>query len=410
MTAFDIVESRRTRGPIERLNDWVNVLDYGAIGDGDNDDTAAIQAAINVALAASTLTKSAHVFFPPGRYEVRAPGLVCSDNARGVMLVGAGRHATEIRFQTGSTVHGLTWENATAYGKGGGIRDMKLWGPAAASVFDLVYVSNWQTWRMTNVEATVCTRNCLSLWDVTDIGVQDCTLTHAAGSGLYIDATGGNISTTVNVTGGYIANNTGPGADALGLTITFTGTVFESNGIGTGAEGLRFRMGTVSCLGCYWEDNAGDDLNTGYDAVQTYGTAAVVVNPFMQGAGGSKGAGKGGLRCTRGEMTVVGPGTWLNLPWWSIVANKANGAKVTLLGLPSTVAPEPLYDDASPLNPIYTLGGIQIRNVTMTSGAGSPEGVVTAPVSSIYLRTDGGAGTSLYVKQTGAGNTGWVGK
>ncbi len=46
----------------------------------------------------------------------------------------------------------------------------------------------------------------------------------------------------------------------------------------------------------------------------------------------------------------------------------------------------------------------------LTSGAGSPEGVVAAPVGSIYMRTNGGAGTSFYVKETGIGNTGWVGK
>lgn len=44
------------------------------------------------------------------------------------------------------------------------------------------------------------------------------------------------------------------------------------------------------------------------------------------------------------------------------------------------------------------------------SGSGSPEGAVTAPVGSLYLRSDGGAGTTLYVKQSGSGNTGWVGK
>jgi len=43
-------------------------------------------------------------------------------------------------------------------------------------------------------------------------------------------------------------------------------------------------------------------------------------------------------------------------------------------------------------------------------GAGSPEGIVTAPVSAVYHRTDGGAGTSLYVKESGTGNTGWVAK
>ena len=44
------------------------------------------------------------------------------------------------------------------------------------------------------------------------------------------------------------------------------------------------------------------------------------------------------------------------------------------------------------------------------SGSGSPEGVVTAAIGSLYMRTDGGAGTSLYVKESGTGNTGWVAK
>lgn len=42
---------------------------------------------------------------------------------------------------------------------------------------------------------------------------------------------------------------------------------------------------------------------------------------------------------------------------------------------------------------------------TDTSGAGSPEGVVTAPVGSSYRDTSSG---SLYMKTSGAGNTGWT--
>lgn len=45
-----------------------------------------------------------------------------------------------------------------------------------------------------------------------------------------------------------------------------------------------------------------------------------------------------------------------------------------------------------------------------TSGAGSPEGSLWAPIGSLYTRTDGGAGSTLYVKESGAGNTGWVAK
>lgn len=42
------------------------------------------------------------------------------------------------------------------------------------------------------------------------------------------------------------------------------------------------------------------------------------------------------------------------------------------------------------------------------AGSGSPEGAVTAVVGSMYMRTDGGANTTLYVKESGSGNTGWA--
>jgi hypothetical protein len=48
--------------------------------------------------------------------------------------------------------------------------------------------------------------------------------------------------------------------------------------------------------------------------------------------------------------------------------------------------------------------------VFWTSGSGSPESVVTAPIGSLFTRTDGGAATTLYVKESGTGSTGWVAK
>lgn len=44
------------------------------------------------------------------------------------------------------------------------------------------------------------------------------------------------------------------------------------------------------------------------------------------------------------------------------------------------------------------------------SGTGSPEGAIAAVIGSIFLRTDGGTNTTLYVKQSGTGSTGWVAK
>jgi hypothetical protein len=51
-----------------------------------------------------------------------------------------------------------------------------------------------------------------------------------------------------------------------------------------------------------------------------------------------------------------------------------------------------------------------VKAARILEGTGSPEGVVTAAIGSMYRRTDGGAGTSLYIKESGTGNTGWVGK
>jgi hypothetical protein len=42
--------------------------------------------------------------------------------------------------------------------------------------------------------------------------------------------------------------------------------------------------------------------------------------------------------------------------------------------------------------------------------AGTPESQITAVVGTIAMRTDGGASTTLYVKESGSGNMGWVAK
>lgn len=54
-------------------------------------------------------------------------------------------------------------------------------------------------------------------------------------------------------------------------------------------------------------------------------------------------------------------------------------------------------------------GGTQVRYIKW--GSGSPEGVVTANIGSLYLRTDGSTSTTLYIKTAGNGlSTGWTSK
>lgn len=50
------------------------------------------------------------------------------------------------------------------------------------------------------------------------------------------------------------------------------------------------------------------------------------------------------------------------------------------------------------------------NGVRVITGRGTPESVVAAPIGSLFLRVDGSTGTSLYVKESGTSNTGWVAK
>lgn len=69
------------------------------------------------------------------------------------------------------------------------------------------------------------------------------------------------------------------------------------------------------------------------------------------------------------------------------------------------VKKELLLVEMTGYKPVFTRPGI-----SFTSGTGSPETVITAPIGSLYTRTNGGAGTTLYVKESGTGNTGWIAK
>jgi hypothetical protein len=73
---------------------------------------------------------------------------------------------------------------------------------------------------------------------------------------------------------------------------------------------------------------------------------------------------------------------------------------------------------ANPIDPDWNDSYIEIKgrisdtevSALTLYGFGDPEGVVSAPVGSIYTRRDGGSNTTLYVKESGSGNTGWTAK
>jgi Pectate lyase superfamily protein len=68
---------------------WLNVRDFGAMGDGYTDDAAAIQSAINQAVGAG----GGVVFFPPGTFLIGSGLKITGSN---IALQGSGKTATTI--------------------------------------------------------------------------------------------------------------------------------------------------------------------------------------------------------------------------------------------------------------------------------------------------------------------------
>ncbi len=92
-----------------------NVKDFGACGNGTNDDTSSINAAIATAFS----NGGGEVFFPAGNYKISSAIAVTNK----VFLVGSGYQATQITNST-STAATFTFDSLVV--DGGGISNMGI--------------------------------------------------------------------------------------------------------------------------------------------------------------------------------------------------------------------------------------------------------------------------------------------
>lgn len=74
-----------------------------------------------------------------------------------------------------------------------------------------------------------------------------------------------------------------------------------------------------------------------------------------------------------------------------------------VIGLPDTVA-EGSYTNVT----VDAKGRVTAGTLIIYQGSGNPEGAVVAPIGSLYLNLLGGATTTLYVKTSGSGASGWT--
>jgi Pectate lyase superfamily protein len=101
--AFPATGAPSNRTMPARLNDVINVKDFGATGDGVTDDGAEIQAAIDYAYSLNTsiFRTGSPVFFPPGVYVIGTPirldPLGATSGPVSLQLIGSGRDATILK-------------------------------------------------------------------------------------------------------------------------------------------------------------------------------------------------------------------------------------------------------------------------------------------------------------------------
>jgi len=88
---------------------------------------------------------------------------------------------------------------------------------------------------------------------------------------------------------------------------------------------------------------------------------------------------------------------------------KSNGLEISGAGAFRPVVTDNQFINDPATLPASSSGVIGI-STRIFSGAGSPEGKISAPVGSLYTRVDGGRTTAFYVKESGTGATGWIAK
>jgi len=447
--------------PDGTLNDSViNVKNYGAKGDGTTDDTAALQAAIDAAIggnpagAASAVRFAVKsIYLPIGQYLITAPLKIYGVSS--LRFTGAGHSSVILvgaALQYALDLNGVSmsnFENFSIWGNAAGTAQQALalnWDPAKSSgssygtVFSSIWITNFKY-----VYAFGLGVDSANL-DVSEVRLFAC---QAGGAWLSGENTWWQ--------GGFVSGS------------SIAGNVLDHYYFGCRASGNRYGFYANNCtVDIYSGSMAGNQIDVrqvGPRMVTVNGIRSETAERFFEQQGGASYSSfvsisniefAGNRIAADREFIRIGYGGIVNLanimvysspPVQPIIAlNSPGSAQVTAVGLETSVTLNQLFvqQNGNPASvvalnytqqnelsqiidkvpfwsknfgtstsrqvPTFNDGVILNNGTQVKSGTGSPQGVVTAPVGSLYTRTDGGAGTTLYIKESGTGNTGWVEK
>jgi hypothetical protein len=425
--------STTARSLPNRFADVVNVKDFGAIGNGVADDTAAIQAAVN------STSPFGEVFFPEGTYKISSTiTLPSSSGLSGITLRGIGwgsvikptsavsiaiRVLGDVVFISNLQFDGISTSSAAGIQFEGGLNNFAVsvtgcyFSTFANGIILLTDCYNISNNNFTNCNVSIyCADSAMN----------------AVISNNYV--LGGSTAVwfgrvSIQAEGVRVFGNTflctGAGANQItilaGLEISIFNNIIDQTGVGgraiyiSGSSGssishIKIRdnwlAGGNTIAGQCVQVAQGSGLNTNNiwingNTFTSYdpNTIALTINTVSN------------YWVTNNNLYGTGTLPFSGTPF--IVVGSNNGNVYGNQNFYGTSFPALTNNTFN--YPFVVSGSVQATSfnnsgLTWTTGSGSPEGVVTAAVGSLYSNGGGSTSTTLYVKTNGSGNTGWTAK
>jgi hypothetical protein len=445
-----------------------DVRRYGAVGDGVTNDKPAIDNAFAACPDGGTVTLESAKSYSLGSGQIDIPANKSID-CNGSSIISTG--VTVLAFGANSELYGA---GAVIVGSGGAGAALRLTNPstpvdgihilgwplisATSSPSSPVAGSiglDFTASRRGNFEVEINEMFLIGITGGTS-SVSPATYYNEFRSPRIRCATGGTGMRFRNGCNGTVVSNPQIGGAQVGTygfnvdeagSLTVLGGYVEAFAAANGTRGARINNSTnISFIGVTFDQTTSDA--TASQALEVSGTSTQI-NFYGNGFGGSWGSsnrilvksGAGLYNFIGGAPTnqvcIIGASTWAGnyLNGYTKTGDLVAGGIIASSAQPTGYAHQLINTDTgiSLLLRTFATSNLAARSALTVDraggygyavnfqnngferggicfGSGSPQGVVTAVPGTLYTNALGGANTTLYVKESGTGNTGWVAK